>query len=357
MPVYQRRLKAGIKWRFKKDVKGVPLQSGAIYLTRRDAEQAEAAAVARFIETGLRPQERSQTLMVSAPSVIELLEQRIAWVEAHRSARHAKDHRLIFGYFVERVPEWADLPATSITVDMVEDMAAGWVEDLKNRGSGPKLVNDALKLLQATWNRPWSSRRKKREFTDNPFAQAERFAQETRAKYLPTDAQVARLRIVARPEWRLLIEVLLGTGARPDEVIKIQWVDVQVDQEPFSVVLYTQKKRGGHRKGRRVPITGDLAARFRSWRRQNPESHFTFQRTDTETPQPRTYWWMIGIQKKICPAAGVKYFPPHSYRHWWASRLYRDGVDRARIQALLGHENASTTDRYLHEILGLPLET
>ena len=46
--------------------------------------------------------------------------------------------------------------------------------------------------------------------------------------------------------------------------------------------------------------------------------------------------------------AGLKKVTWHMFRHTFASRLTRDGVDIATVKELLGHSNISTTMRYAH---------
>lgn len=47
-------------------------------------------------------------------------------------------------------------------------------------------------------------------------------------------------------------------------------------------------------------------------------------------------------------AAGVRRFPPRIMRHTAASWLVQDGVPLYDVQALLGHEDYATTQRYAH---------
>jgi integrase len=56
------------------------------------------------------------------------------------------------------------------------------------------------------------------------------------------------------------------------------------------------------------------------------------------------------IMKTLCKKAGVKYFRYHALRHLGASILDRAGVNLGSIQRLLGHENRTTTEIYLHSI-------
>jgi site-specific recombinase XerD len=50
----------------------------------------------------------------------------------------------------------------------------------------------------------------------------------------------------------------------------------------------------------------------------------------------------------VIAVAGVRRFPPRIMRHTAASWLVPDGVPLYDVQALLGHEDYATTQRYAH---------
>jgi hypothetical protein len=52
----------------------------------------------------------------------------------------------------------------------------------------------------------------------------------------------------------------------------------------------------------------------------------------------------------LCKKANVRYFRYHSFRHLGASALDRANVNIGSIQRILGHENRTTTEIYLHSI-------
>ncbi|MEW5816845.1 MAG: tyrosine-type recombinase/integrase, partial [Spirochaetota bacterium] len=57
------------------------------------------------------------------------------------------------------------------------------------------------------------------------------------------------------------------------------------------------------------------------------------------------------IMRTLCKAAGVKYFRFHALRHSGASLMASDGrIPIRSIQKILGHENISTTEIYLHSL-------
>ena len=54
--------------------------------------------------------------------------------------------------------------------------------------------------------------------------------------------------------------------------------------------------------------------------------------------------------KSLCKKAGVQYFRFHALRHFGASMLDNANVPIGSIQRILGHENRTTTEIYLHSI-------
>ena len=54
--------------------------------------------------------------------------------------------------------------------------------------------------------------------------------------------------------------------------------------------------------------------------------------------------------RTLCRKAGVKYFRFHALRHLGASMLDNAKVGIGSIQRILGHENRTTTEIYLHSI-------
>jgi integrase len=54
--------------------------------------------------------------------------------------------------------------------------------------------------------------------------------------------------------------------------------------------------------------------------------------------------------KTLCKKAGVRYFRFHPIRHAGASIMDGNNVPIGAIQRILGHENRTTTEIYLHSI-------
>ena len=54
--------------------------------------------------------------------------------------------------------------------------------------------------------------------------------------------------------------------------------------------------------------------------------------------------------KRLCEKAKVNEFGYHALRHYVAQQLRREDAHMGDIQALLGHQRATTTDIYLRSL-------
>ena len=137
------------------------------------------------------------------------------------------------------------------------------------------------------------------------------------------------------------------------EINSLTWQEVNLERR--YVVLYTRKKRGGHLTPRTIPMCERLYdVLSRRFKRRDKRKAWVFW---------HRYWdrfkkdWVEGpynnrrrIMKTLCEKAGVRYFRFHALRHFGASMLDQSGVPIGSIQRILGHENRSTTEIYLHSI-------
>ena len=137
------------------------------------------------------------------------------------------------------------------------------------------------------------------------------------------------------------------------EINRLTWQDINLNER--FIVLYTRKKRGGHLTPRKVPMTDRL---FRILERRL---------LSRESEKPWVFWHHYWSKKEkrmitgpfrerskfmrtLCRKAGVQYFRFHAIRHSGASVMDSISVPIGAIQRILGHENRSTTEIYLHSI-------
>lgn len=169
-----------------------------------------------------------------------------------------------------------------------------------------------------------------------------------------SDAEVGRLRrTAARAGIRetAIIELFLGTGARLEEVLKLELSDIPLTDRGGSVRLVG---KGG--KIRHVKVPTDARRAVQAWLRLRTTLPGT---TDSDrvwwaTSNP-THGWRgrpmtrNGLRKlitKLFREAKIPRGGAHRCRHTFATRLRKDGVDYAVISKLLGHTSVETTARY-----------
>ena len=121
------------------------------------------------------------------------------------------------------------------------------------------------------------------------------------------------------------------------------------------LVLYTRKKKGGHLTPRKVPMTARLLQMLlKRHKTRDQEKPWVFWRRywSRKTGQfvDGPYQDRKAIMRILCQKVGVKYFRFHALRHFGASLLDSINVPIGDIQRILGHENRTTTEIYLHSI-------
>jgi integrase len=141
--------------------------------------------------------------------------------------------------------------------------------------------------------------------------------------------------------------------AKVGEINLLIWEDVNFEQR--YVVLYTRKKKGGHLTPRKVPMTTRLYQMVLKRHKNRDKSkpwvfwgrHWS-RRAGVFVEGP--YHHRKNLMATLCQRAGVRHFGFHALRHFGASVLDRAKVPIGSIQRLLGHENRTTTEIYLHSM-------
>ena len=265
------------------------------------------------------------------------------WLKLHRSLRYWRDETNRMARALASGSKFARQPASRLATGQVEK----WVERI-HEDHGPIETNNFLRRLQTIYNKPWGRRRARRELPDNPAQYVERFPVSRKAKYVPTLPEVNAICMAATGKFRLYLEILIETGARPSEALNLAWEDVGLN----SVTLYTRKTATGDRVPRMLTITESLVDRLKSWRRQQgPGKKLVFQQARGESGHHLI--WTRKRHQDACMRAGVPYFSVGCYRHYAASVWAKGREALTDIQYKLGHSQATTTNRYLHAIKGI----
>lgn len=142
-----------------------------------------------------------------------------------------------------------------------------------------------------------------------------------------------------RTQLPIIVKTVLLTGLREAEsaAFKWRWINGRV------ITVVGKGRDGG--KMRPVPLFSKLDPILEEAKQAFPASSHVF--TGWSAGRIRQAWKrIIKRAKKTMPDMGRVRF--HDLRHTFASNLQDEGVPINDIQAILGHENITTTARYLH---------
>jgi len=131
----------------------------------------------------------------------------------------------------------------------------------------------------------------------------------------------------------------------------LTWDDV--DFENDKIRLWTSKRHGGDFDFDWLPMTKTLKEAFLWWLENTPfeDSKNVFlcveEKNFCREVYGKPFKHRQHFMKNLCGRAEVKHFGFHAIRHLTASTLYKLGSSVADIQAVLRHQSATTTARYI----------
>ncbi len=213
-------------------------------------------------------------------------------------------------------------------------------------------ANSEIKSLRAAFN--FGKKRKLIDF--NPADDVDFLPVEKRVKYVPSRQDIDKVIGLADPstDAKDYLITICDTLGRMSEINRLEWKDVDLEQR--ELILYTRKKKkGSHLTPRKVPITNKLhdvlSQRFQDKDKSKPWVfwHRYFSKKEN-TYNEGPYKDRKRLMRTLCEKAGVKYFRFHALRHAGASVMDHNNVPLGAIQSILGHENRSTTEIYVHAL-------
>ena len=247
-----------------------------------------------------------------------------------------KPFRQITTADVEEAIERKAIPATKV-------MRRGTVRWTRRVGGGPT-ANRLHAHLRSLWR--WAIAKGYCDTT--PFARAGLPTLRTRPEYprarrLARD-EAARLLAACGPHLRDIVIAALETGCRKQELLSLQWQQVDwARNELWLPGMKTKTKRP-----RRIPISAALYDML--VRRQRGSGG--------EISRPEEYVWGTDAGTRIrdiktawvatCRRAGIRGLRFHDLRHEAASRKVEAGYPMHAVSLWLGHTNLTTTARYLN---------
>ena len=188
---------------------------------------------------------------------------------------------------------------------------------------------------------------------DNPGAKIERNHEEPR--YVTLDGGELERLLAAIPQCRnkqgaRAIELILLTGTRRNEILRLEWSQVNLDRGTVTLPPRSTKQRRLHHIPLNTPareILAEIRAEVETWAEKygRPISRWVFPakgKRDEPIREVKQAW------SGICRRAGITGLHLHDARHLFGSFLASSGTSLYIVGRLLGHSRPTTTQRYAH---------
>lgn len=319
--VFPRRRTYYVYYRTQAGKERRPKLGDADVLTLARARQLAKAMLAAVAAGGDPAAER--TAARAAGTVAELADRYLLEYAASKKSR-ANDENLVTLYVK---PKLGRLQTTEV---QYEDIAA-LHRSLQGK---PYQANRLLALLSKMFAlaEQWRLRPER----SNPCRHVQRFPERKRRRYVRSDGEAQRLaQTLAElephfPEQIAFFWVLIFSGARPSEVLRFTWNELQGNR----VVLAEHKTE--HTGDARTIYLPEFVVEKLSRLPKTADRIFTF------TTPPKRLWQRIRVE------AGCPDLRMYDLRHTFASAAMAAGYTLSQIGELLGHAAPETTARYAH---------
>jgi integrase len=228
----------------------------------------------------------------------------------------------------------AQLPIADITVELLDTLIA----KLRATGNADSTINRKLAALSKSLNfaveRGWIV--KCPTFTRLPETQG-------RIRFVTPEEEANALAYFTwagdnamADLWKILVD----TGLRLGEALRLQVKDVDLKAKPTPVIRVWENKADLPRS---VPCTSRVKAVLEARCKLKTETAEVF--SDLDKRAVRYRWDKMALKMGL---GGDDQFVPHVLRHTTASRLIQRGVPLKVVQEWLGHRTIQTTMRYAH---------
>ena len=170
------------------------------------------------------------------------------------------------------------------------------------------------------------------------------------------------------PKWKMLVHLLLITGARRGEILGLKWDKIDFEKNRIYIcnsILYSpdigiyEDTPKTERSKRFVALPVETINELKSYKQYQAQEFikngipynfngFVFSQVDGTAMHPDS---VTDYLKKFSKKYNLPHINAHAFRHTMASLLYFNGVDSVSISKRLGHAQVSTTANiYAHII-------
>jgi integrase len=259
---------------------------------------------------------------------------------------------------IDRANRLAQALGTSkLVVDLTTADVAKFVEARRRWGAGDVAINAHLRVLRAMLN--WAE--SERLVEEVPVRVRLLRVADKRQITVFTSSEIEELLDNAEPRARVLIMLAAATGARRDELLHLQWCDVDLADGRIEIrpKTFTERRRDRTEVERRWSpkthearecfVTDEVVRELRRFRlaaQFSTDADWVFQST-----KRRRLRWANPTKALHAAFRDADLYRRgellHKIRHSVGTALVRS-TDLETARAALGHRNMATTAKYLH---------
>jgi len=295
------------------------------------AEQAReiAKSILGDVAKGEDPSQKAQVRRTK-PSMADLAKEYLeVYAKTNKRAKgYREDQQMLEGIILKR---WSDKKVEEITTHDIQHLHYSLRDT-------PYMANRVRALLSKMFNIAiqW------KWITDNPTNGVQKYQEHKRNRWL-NEEELEKLgdvlenyhnQSVARAIWLLIL-----TGSRRNEVLSATWDQFDLEKGIWTKPAHTTKqKRMEH-----LPLSSQVVDLLKEMKETEEGKYLFPSRIPGQPLQDIKKAWHT-----ICKGAGLQGVRLHDLRHTHASHLVSSGLSLSIVGKLLGHTQASTTQRYAH---------
>jgi integrase len=180
--------------------------------------------------------------------------------------------------------------------------------------------------------------------SSNPTTAVTKYQEHKRERWLDKEEMAKLWEVLdkyASHATSFVFKFLLLTGARKGEVLYATWNQFDLDKGVWTKPAHLTKQK----KIEHLPLSTNALDMLQQLKELHPSSSpFLFPGKVEGKPiqEVKTFWGTV------LKEAGIENFRIHDLRHTHASHLVSSGLSLSVVGKLLGHTQASTTQRYAH---------
>jgi integrase len=303
---FKRKVRKGVRWRYVGSYLGKFYSSRAIYLTKRECEQAERREIERLDEEARRGKK--------ALPLIDLMTEKLDHIQLNQSRNNYNETKRYYQMLLDAV---GHCDVTEVKKPQIVSLLDKFSAELKRKKKGNWNVNSMLRVLKALFYHAINVHDLDMK---NPCAGIKFYPIDQDIKYIPTNAEIEAVMLECDEQQQLLVLTALETGARVNELLRLSPKDILGGE----LVLYTRKSKNSNLTSRKVPRPVCLPERFSGF-------HWKIY--------PRF------LERKTKGKWGF-----HNLRHRFAAYQHSKGLPLYLLMERLGHSNLSTTQIYLRSL-------